>query len=265
MRVAIIGAGALGGALARRLSRQADQVTVISRRPVDLPGLWIRGDAVSGDGLRKAVRGSEVVVFAAAGESRKEASELASFGARNAAVAAEDAGARLVVLGPAGGSARRQHPLHRAHHEGVAQARREGLALRVVRLPLLFGLNDHLLSPWLDRAARGEPVRMPRNRAVFRPLWTGDAARLVERAMADDPDWPGDVEVKGPTLHTLQELAIAACASLGRRPSTLPRLGGPFRWELAEEHGGERDDWDSLRLGERCTVSEWLAAAGTRS
>ena len=94
---------------------------------------------------------------------------------------------------------------------------------------------------------------------------TQRAIAYPHEAMADDPDWPGDVEVKGPTLHTLQELAIAACASLGRRPSTLPRLGGPFRWELAEEHGGERDDWDSLRLGERCTVSEWLAAAGTRS
>ncbi len=265
MKVAVVGAGTLGGALARGLSKGKTRVTVISRRPVELPALWVQADAVTGEGLRKAVGDAQVVIYAAAGETPKEAIQVARFGMRNAAVAAESAGARMVVVGPAGAGASARHPLLRAHHQGVEQARSEGLALRVVRLPVLFGLGDRLLSPWLDRAARGEAVRIPRVRSPLRPLWTGDATRLVLRAISPDGDWPGDTEVKGPEVWTLVELAAAACESQGRTPAGMPQLMGQARWDHLAEQDTERDDWDTLKLGERQTVTRWLAAVGSRS
>jgi len=257
----VIGAGALGSALAHRLAGERARVTVISRHPADLPALWVQADAVSGTGLRKAVADNQVVVYAAAGESPKDAVQVAQYGLRNAAVAAESAGARLVVIGPAGAGAKARHPLLRAHHDGVVQARSEGLALRVVRLPTLFGHGDHLLSRWLNRATRGQPVRVPRVPATLRPLWVGDAARLIARAAGDD-DWPGDVEVKGPEPWTLQELAGLVCQGLGCQPSAVPQWGGQGRWDHLGEQDTSRDDWAYLKLGERQTVAGWLAAGG---
>jgi uncharacterized protein YbjT (DUF2867 family) len=247
------------------MAEQGDRVTVISRHPVDLPALWLQGNAVTGEGLRKAARGCQVLVYAAAGGSRLESTQLAEFGVRNAAVAADDAGARLVVVGPAGTGESAHHPMLLAHHRGVEQSRKEGLVLRVVRLPALFGEGDHLLTPWLDRASQGKAVRVPRNSVVFRPLWTLDAALLVARAMADDDTWPDDVEVKGPGEWTLQRLAKAVCGSWGTKPSGLPQIGGQARWDHLAEQATDRDDWATLKLPQRQTVQEWLAAAGSRS
>ena len=126
-------------------------MTVACRRPRDLPALWVQADAATGEGLRKALAGAEVVVFAAGGGTPKESQDLARYGIRNAAVAAETLGARLVVAGPVGAIEGARHPVLRASFAGVAAARGEGLALRHVRLPALFGEGDRLLSPWLDR------------------------------------------------------------------------------------------------------------------
>ncbi len=262
MNVAIIGAGALGGAVCRVLAARGDRVTVVSRRPVSLPALWVHGDAVSGEGLRRAVAGCDTVIYAAAGKSRREGLQVARFGARNAAVAAEGAGARLVVLGPAGSGASAHHALLKAYHEGTARCRLEGLEVRVARLPVLFGNGDHLLSPWLTRAVAGEPVRWPRVRPPLRPLWLGDAARLVLAAVAPEEEWPGDVEVKGPREWQMAALVHRTCAAVGVRPAALPRVGGSARWDHLGDQLNTRDDWNWLELGQRMDVEAWLDRVG---
>ncbi len=263
MKLAVIGTGALGGTLARVFAAREDRVTVVSRRPVDLPALWVQGDAVTGEGLRSAVAGCDAVIYAVAGVSRKEGVQAARFGARNAAVAAEGEGATLVVLGPAGSGEGARHPLLRAHHEGIEQCRLEGLDVRVVRLPVLFGNGDHLVSRWISRALAGESVRVPRVRHLFRPLWLGDAARVVIKALDSGEEWRGDVEVKGPREWEMATLMARTCAAIGRKPSSLPHLGSAARWEHLAEQLNPRDDWSWLELGERLDVEAWLEGVGS--
>ncbi len=265
MRVGVVGAGTLGRALTRRLVHRQDQVVVASRRPVDLPALWLQVDVLSGEGLHKALRGCDAVVFAAAGGRRKEAVQLARIGLRNVAVATEREGARLVMVGPSGTGEGSSHPVLRAHHEGENLAQEECSKLWVVRVPTLFGMGDHLLSPWLDQIARGESVRVPPVRAPLRPLWTGDASLLIERALGDEPGWPGNVEVNGPGTWTMRQLAEATCAILGSKPSGVPHFGGASRWDHLAAQDTERDDWGRLNLGNRRNVEDWLAAVGSRS
>ena len=90
-RIVVIGAGVVGRALTRALHARGDQVTVLSPKPVNLPALWRLTDAVSGEGLRRGVRGAQIVVFAASAQDPKGADEVLRLGAHHAAAPAANA------------------------------------------------------------------------------------------------------------------------------------------------------------------------------
>ncbi|HEX4689403.1 MAG TPA: NAD(P)-dependent oxidoreductase, partial [Solirubrobacteraceae bacterium] len=60
------GTGHLGSAIVTRLDRDGHQVRVLARHPGSAPGIeWVKGDLATGEGVREAVTGVEVVVHAA--------------------------------------------------------------------------------------------------------------------------------------------------------------------------------------------------------
>lgn len=260
MRVCVVGSGLVGKNLVRALAARGDQVTVLSNHPVELPALWRRCDAISGDGLRRGMQGAEAMVFAAAARGGPAVEELARQGARHAISAAVHLGLeRVVLVGPAGARAGATAASLRAHHEATAACRRAMPSLQVLRLPPMFGPDDALLSPWLDQVRHGKRLSVRHKDAILRPLWVGDAVRVLTGMVL------GDIhreltQLQGPERHSLDEMASRVCARFSARRALLSWGGDERPEDLARlpEQLDAPDDWPALELGERTTVAEYL-------
>lgn len=260
MKVCVIGSGVLGKNLVRALAARGDQVTVLSNRPVELPALWRRCDAVSGEGLRRGLQGVEALVFAAAAQHSPIIEDLARQGLRHAVSAAAHAGVeRVILVGPTGARAGARAASLRAHHEGTLAARKLCPTMKLLRIPALFGADDHLLEPWLERIRHGRPLMVRHREAELRPLWVGDAVRVLLELVQGTLERP-ETQLQGPERLRVDELATRVCAKFSakralfawgaeERPEDLARL---------PEQLDASDDWEALKLGERSTVSEYL-------
>ncbi|MBK7760206.1 MAG: SDR family oxidoreductase [Deltaproteobacteria bacterium] len=258
-RIVVIGAGVVGRALTRALHARGDQVTVLSPKPVNLPALWRLTDAVSGEGLRRGVRGAQIVVFAASAQDPKGADEVLRLGAHHAAAAAAHAGAeRFVLIGPVGARAGNISSSLRAHHEGTLAARRLIAEARTIRLPWLFGEGDQLLDPWLERARQGRRLPVPASAAPIDPLWLGDAVRALLKAV-DEPLPSLVTELRGPERLGLDELAERVGKLFGVKRTLIrpwPERPEDLR-RLPEQQTGP-DQWGELGLGDRLKIGEHL-------
>ena len=267
MRVCVVGSGARGRGLARALSSRGDEVALVSPRPVEMSLLWMRGDAVSGAGLRRGLEGASAAVYAAAGTTSRDIHPVGCVGAEQFARAGRRAGGgRLTTAGAAGAA-----PLAgvesaagyaAAHRAGVAAIERLGVDVCSVALPALFGEDDHLLTPWLRRARGGKGVSARRPGLALRPLWSGDAVRALLAAI--EGDLPDRISLQGPRQVTMEELASAVRARfrvgkggpLGRVVSMGQSTSHWWRW--LDEQAGATDDWTSLGLGRRVDPVAWI-------
>ena len=260
IRVAIVGGGPVGRLLARALSERGDRVALLSPRPVELPAFWMCADAVSGRGLRAGLSGAEVVVYAAAGQRGRDIEDIGIRGAEQVCRAARRAGAeRVLLLGPVGASSRAKSRHLQAHAFAIETCARRMPGLRALGLPPLFGRDEHLLSPWLARAERGQPIRVHRGKLTVRPLWTGDARALLLAAV--DGQLPERAGVQGPEEHTISALADKLCAhyGVGRTPQLRARRPSPEERACLREQLTAPDGWGDLGLPERSTFDQWLA------
>lgn len=260
MKVCVVGSGLVGKNLARALAARGDQVTVLSNHPVDLPAMWRRCDAVSGDGLRRGMQGAEAMVFTAAAQSGPEVEELARQGARHAVSAAVHLGLeRVVLVGPTGARASANAASLRAHHEATAACRRALPSLQVLRLPPMFGPDDALLSPWLEQVRHGKGLAVRHKDATMRPLWVGDAVRVLV-AMVQGDLTRELTQLQGPERLSPNAIADLVCARFSARRALLSWGGTERPEDLARlpEQLEAPDDWPVLELGERTTVAEYL-------
>lgn len=197
-----------------------------------------------------------MVIWAAGAQDDIE--ELYGVGVRNAAVTAQQEGARLVVIGPrgasAGGSARSLRAWYAAS-EALQDLAPSAIELRV---PPLFGTEAHLLGPWLAAAARGDALKVPSPSTQVAPLCIDDAVAAVLRA-CDGDLLAGVYDLAGPEVTTLDALAREVESRTGARRSFLP----PLFWRredqlrLSEQLAGA-DSWDELELGPRTTITAYL-------
>jgi len=252
MQVTFVGGGVLTRHTARLLAPRGDVVRVVSPNPCDVPGLWTLGDAITGRGVRRAVRGSEVVVWTAS--TQEDIEELYGLGARNMVQAARQEGARIVLCGPRGshqGSRSRSLRAWAAASEDCHDLEPE---LHELRLPAMFARDGHLAGPWLG----SEVIRVPESEARLAPLWVGDAARALVRAIDDALD-VGIYSLRGPEEVFMGQIAEQIAARTGARIGVIPPLRrrtedlGRLPDQLAEH-----DDWAALGCGDRKTLSQWL-------
>ena len=257
MVVTFVGGGVLTRHIARMLAPRGDVVRVVSPTPCDVPGLWTLGDAISGRGLRRAIRGADVVVWTAA--TQDDIEELFGIGARNAAKAAEQEGARLVLCGPRGahqGSRSRSLRAWAAASEDCHDVFPE---LTEFRLPMIFAADGHLGGPWIDAARAGRVIRVAESNARLAPLWAGDAARGVLRAIDGQLD-VGIYSLRGPEDVFMGQIAELVANALRGRIGVLPPLDRRVEdLSRLSDQLAEHDDWGALGCEERTTLSQWLS------
>ncbi len=236
MRVAVIGGtGGLGSLVVAELAARGDAVRAVSRTTPAAGTLpdgaeHARADLASGDGLREAVDGADVVVEAA--NDRRRAREVLVDGTLRLVSAEADAGVRHHVAISIVGCDRVPNAYYKAK---VAQER--ALASGTVPWSLLRATQFHTLAAEAFAAAARMRV-LPRIRVPLQPIDTAVVARRLAQ-LADGEPAGRVADLAGPQVQTLAELADAWRAHAGRALLALPlppRALGRGAREMAAGH-----------------------------
>jgi len=229
MKVAVAGGtGTLGAPLVAELAARGGEVTALSRNaPARLPAgvAHRRVDLASGEGLRDALAGVEVIVDAA-NQPPNRGGELVAI-TRRLLEAAAQAGARHFVGVSIVGCDR----VPMAYYEAKV-AEEQAIAASGLPWSVLRASQFHQLLDWAFGAAARRRL-LPTGRARIQPVDVAvPAARLAEAALAEPAGRLADVA--GPDVRTLTELAHAWRNARGRRllPLRIPmvgKIGRPLR------------------------------------
>ncbi len=234
------GTGFIGQYLCAELDERGHDVTALARSP-DASGLpegasIVRGDVTDPDSLN--FEGQDAVVnlvalsplFKPKGDATHEAVHLG--GTRNVVREAEDAGVdRLLQMSALGADPSGPTEYIRAKGKAERVVRESSLDWTIVRPSVVFGDGGEFIS-FTKKLTPPYVAPLPGGgRTRFQPIWVGDLAPMLAKAI-DDERHVGEVyEIGGPAVLTLARVAKLAHGAEGRSvtvvpvPMVLARLG----------------------------------------
>jgi NADH dehydrogenase len=222
--------GLLGRQLCELLASRKHRFRALVRASSDRgavggSGAWlIEGDLTRRETLPPALDGVRQLVHLAAAVRERDAAVCRAVhvdGTRNLLDAAEAAGVRRIVA-ISSDSVLRQHKdayaVTKAEADALLQerCRRAHIGLVLLRPPLILGPGSPHLAV-LERLARAPVLPFPHGLAERRPVWAGDVAEAVLRALelphSKLPERP--LELPGPTPVQLGALVRAVARAHG--------------------------------------------------
>jgi NADH dehydrogenase len=230
------GSGFLGRQIVRRLADEGAAVRVAVRHPERVAALSaiasgeitaVRADVWDEASVGPAVAGSQAVVNTVGHYVEQRGATFAAIhgqGAMHVARAAAAAGARrLVHISGIGADPASPSPYVRARGLGERLVRDAFPGATILRPAILFGPEDAFINR-LAGLARVMPV-LPlfgTGTTKLQPVFVGDVAEAVARALAE-PEAKGNVyELGGPRTYTYKELVRLVLARMGRRRPLVP-------------------------------------------
>jgi len=253
------GSGFVGRHVVRALARQGWRIRVASRRPdlaYHLQPLGRVGQihAVQAnlrypDSVASALRGAEAVVNLVAVLTEHGAQNFGALhvrGARAVAKAAAEAGISNVVHVSAIGADPKSDALYvRTKGEGEAEMLAACPDAVIMRPSVIFGPEDAFFNRFaaLARMSPALPL-FGGGETKFQPVYVGDVAEAIARALAGRALMGAAYELGGPEVKSFRELMQYVCDVTGRRRLLLPL---PFAAGNAMAWGTELAD--SLSLG----------------
>jgi len=231
------GSGFIGRYAVRQLARQGWRVNVAVRVAEGAKFLRTAGEVGQVTPLAVSVRDAKAVAAALAGaeaavnltgilyESGSQRFEAIHHqGAATIAAAAAQAGiARLVHVSAIGASPQSPAAYARSKAAGEAAVRAAFPAATILRPSVVFGPEDDffnrfaamaLISPALPLIGGG--------RTRFQPVYVGDVAEAVCRALSDPATAGQTYELGGPSVYTFKELMELMLAQIHRRRCLVP-------------------------------------------
>jgi uncharacterized protein YbjT (DUF2867 family) len=160
----------------------------------------------------------------------------------------------------------------------------DDLEVTAFRPSVVFGPEDRFLNQFATLSRFMPALAVPCPQARFQPVYVGDVARAVARAI-DDPDTFGKAyELCGPRQYSLKELVELVCRITGRERLVLGLSERLSYWQAAlmEHLPGKlmtRDNYRSMQVPNVCTgefpfgiqplaieglAPAWLAPSGPR-
>ncbi len=133
----------------------------------------------------------------------------------------------------------------------------EDLQVTAFRPSVVFGPEDRFLNQFALLARFAPVLAVPCPQARFQPVYVGDVARAVARAL-DDPETFGKAyELCGPRQYSLKELVETVCRITGRERVVLglsDRLSRLQAWVLEKLPGKlmTRDNYRSMQVANVC-------------
>jgi NADH dehydrogenase len=269
------GSGFIGRYVVRRLAQEGWQVRVAVRRPDEALFLKTAGhvgqvtpvaanvrDQAS---VRAAVSGATAVInlvgiLFQAGPQRFDA--VHAQGAANVASAAAAAGVRAMVhISAIGADPQSSAAYARSKAAGEAGVTKAFPAATIFRPSIVFGPEDDFFNRFAKMALIAPALPLIGGGTTrFQPVYVGDVARAMLRAL-DDPATHGKAyELCGPRQYRLKELVEYVCQLTGHRRLV---IGLPDRlsyWQAAilERMPGRlmtRDNYRSMQAPSVCSGS----------
>ncbi len=237
------GSGFLGRHVVQTLARQQYRLRIAVRRP-DLAGHLqplgrvgqihaVQANLRNRASVAAAVRGSDVVInlVGILFESGRQSFEsVQARGAETVALAAAAQDARMIHVSAIGADANSMAAYGRSKAEGERLVLAARPAATIFRPSIVFGPNDDFFNRFAG-LARLSPVLplIGGGHTRFQPVFAGDVADAIAKAVADDTR-PGAVyELGGPEIFTFKELMEFVLATIERR-----RVLAPLPFGLAK-------------------------------
>jgi NADH dehydrogenase len=241
------GSGFIGRYVVQRLAREGWIVRVAVRDPAAALFLKplgnvgqivpIRADLTDAASVGVALEGSEAAVnlVGILYESGQQTFErVHRNGARIAAEAAASAGAqRFVQISAIGADPKAKAQYARSKGEAEAAVRAAFPSATILRPSIVFGPEDGFFNRFAAMARFFPALPLiGGGHTKFQPVYVGDVADAVMRAVNDPATGGKTYELGGPRVYTFRELMEVMLAQLGRR-----RLLANVPWGIARLQG----------------------------
>ncbi len=251
------GSGFVGTHIVRALARQGWRLRVAVRRPWQAYRLRMLGDVGqievaqanvrAAETVERALEGAEAAVYAVgvlfqSGRQRFEALHVE--GPQIAAEAAARLGAeRFTLISAIGADADSPALYARTKAAGEAAVRAAFPAATILRPSIVFGPEDHFFNRFAGLATLSPALPLIGGGATrMQPVFVGDVAQAVARALIDPAAASRSFELGGPSVRSFRELMQLMLAEIGR-----PRLLLAVPWTAAEAIGFGGDLLAALR------------------
>ena len=231
------GSGFLGRHLVQRLAATGARVTVAVRNPESALFLKPMGDVGQITPVGADVRDGPAVVAAVQGADwvvnlvgilyetkRQSFSAIHAQGAERIAKAAKAAGAkRLVHVSAIGANRHSSAAYARSKAAGEAAVAAAYPAATILRPSIIFGPEDDFFNRFAAMARVS--VALPLfggGETRFQPVYVGDVAAAVVKALTDEGTAGTTYELGGPRVYSFRQLMELILAEIGRKRILLP-------------------------------------------
>ncbi|URL58870.1 complex I NDUFA9 subunit family protein [Luteibacter flocculans] len=230
--VVLGGTGFLGSALVPRLAADGHQLVVLSRNreahrqsAVGRNVTLVTADVHDVPTLRRHIAGADTVIHFVGilNESGKNTFERVHVGLVRAVVeACRDTGVDRLHLMSSLNAGRGESGYLRSRGEAEALVKASTLDWTIYEASTIFGPGDGLVSRF-DALLRVAPVMpLPRPHAKMAPVYVGDVAEAIARAVVDRSTMLQTYQLYGPEALSLIEIVRAIRDARGRHRLVLP-------------------------------------------
>ena len=232
------GSGFIGSQAVRALARRGWRIRVAVRNPVLAievqplgdPGQiqFMRCDVTNAEDGAAAVRGSHAVVNLVGvlhdGGGKRGFKSAHVEAARNIAQASKAAGVeRVVQISAIGADANSRSAYARTKGEAENEIRAVYPDAVILRPSLVFGASDSFLNRFAAMATMAPALPLiGGGKTQFQPVYVGDVAEAVARAVIRGDAAGRTFELGGPDVFSFREVLELVCRETGRNRPLLP-------------------------------------------
>lgn len=236
------GSGFVGGQVVRALAKAGYRVRVAVRQPNLAYRMRMLGDVGQIEVVQANVRVPSSVARALDGaeacvnlvgvlweSGRQKFQSIHAMGARNVAEAAAKVGVkRLVHVSAIGADVNAKAKYARSKGDGEAAVRAAFPGATIVRPSIVFGPEDDFFNRFAQMAALAPVMPLVGGDTKFQPVFVGDVAAVIAKAVASPAAVGVTYELGGPTVYTMREILELILVETGRNRPLLP-----VPWPLA--------------------------------
>lgn len=230
------GTGFVGSQVVRALAKAGHRVRVAVRQPNLAYRMRMMGDVGQIEVVQANVRNPASVARALDGaegcvnlvgvlweSGRQKFQSIHAMGARNVAEAAAKAGVKhLVHVSAIGADVDGAAKYARSKGDGEAAVRQAFPAATIVRPSIVFGPEDDFFNRFAQMAALAPIMPLVGGETRFQPVFVGDVAAVIAKAVSNPASAGVTYELGGPTVYTMREILQLILTETGRNRPLIP-------------------------------------------